>query len=201
MAKASGMTRRTVPTSGNFTLSDVRDGVTIQGYLAKQKGFEGKPHVVSASDFTTLAGQDGNIVVYRGYRNDEEANIRAFKYSNDVYQGSGGIGEGHYFSPQTLAGFSNSGKYVEAIIQPSKMKIADYNKLYSTYEKERDAYRSRFTFDDYSKLKTKQDRDDFSLRSKYYDDFGRWATIKGYDAIKGDNEYVVLNRKNLIVKR
>lgn len=214
MAKGSGGTRGASGAYGfivNSNAFDNRggfstDGKTLQGYIAEQKEFNRTPKLLSESEFDIESKKDGNIVIYRGYRNDESRNISDFKHSRNVFEGTGAYGEGHYFSPTPLRSFSETGKYIEAIINTKKMKIGNYNQLESKWRSEREAHQKKYTWDAYSKLKTQRQRNDFELSRKLYDDFGRWATIKGYDGVKvsnlfGDTEYVIYNRHKLMVKK
>lgn len=215
MAKGSGGTRNAIGGTNGFIVNSnafenrggfVTDGKTLQGYIAEQKGFNRKPTLLSESEFASEASKEGNIVLYRGYRNDESENISNFKHSNEVYEGSGAYGEGHYFSPTPLRSFSATGRYVEAIVDTKKMKIGNYNELESRWRSDREAHQRKFTWNAYSQLKTDRQRNDFELSRKLYDDFGRWATLKGYDGVKvsnlfGDTEYVIYNRHKLMVKK
>lgn len=135
--------------------------------------------------------------MYRGFRNNEDANIEAYK-NGKAYDGTGGKGEGQYFATKKLSQFSATGKYIEGILDTKKSKIGNYEKLESTWLKERKEFRSK-------PRPSNVNRDDHNMRKEAYDDFGRWATMKGYDAYTtseyGGSEYVILNRRALKVKK
>ena len=176
----------------------------MQGYIAHLMGKDGKPTLVSEEQFEKLKRQDGMVAIYRGFRRDEEKNIRDFKTGQNYYNGIGGAGEGSYFATQKLNTFSASGKYIEAVIDTKKAKIGDYQKLESQWLKS-----MRTNQEKIRKLrresKSREEKDNYITISEVYDDFGRWATSMGYDAyVNHDDrftEYIVLNRSILKVKR
>lgn len=179
------------------------EGKTIQGYMAHLMGKDKKPTLISSEQFESLKNKEGNIAIYRGFRRNEDANIQNYK-TGDVYDGKGGVGEGSYFATQKLKEFSASGKYVEAILDTRKAKIADYQKLESQWKADMKSHKSRM-----SELRksafSRTEKDNYSFRREAYDDFGRWATAKGYDVVLNQDsrftEYIIINRGILKVKK
>ena len=215
MAKGSGGTKSVDKThnsspiskatqSGYEAMGGGAEGRTMQAYMAKIVGFDKKPTLVSESQFVKLQSDPNYIILYRGYRNNEEKNISDYKIG-DYYSGHGGAGDGAYFSTQKLMGFSATGKFIEGALSKKSSKIGEYSVLESQWLKEKAEYSTKFTYEKYSKLKTEKERKDFSLRSKAYDNFGSWATLKGYDAVHsnllGNDEYIVYNRSKMKVKK
>ena len=123
-------------------LGNAKEGRTIQGYIAHVMGKDGKPEIISSEKFEILRHQDGMIAIYRGFRRNEVENINNFKFGK-AFDGRGGVGEGSYFSTQKLSSFSATGKYVEAILDTRKAKIADYAKLRDKWYKEMAEHKDR----------------------------------------------------------
>lgn len=182
---------------GGSLASNSQSGKTLQGYIAFLMGRNGTPTVMPAADFQAIANKPESIVIYRGFRQNEDENIYNFKYGT-AFDGKGGMGEGSYFATKRLSEFSKSGNYIEAILNPKTAKIGDYATLESQWLKERKEFKSR-------PRPKGVDRDDYNLQKEVFDDFGRWATLSGYDAYTTPDdrfvEYVVLNRAKLIVKK
>ena len=159
MGRGSGGTRRsngTAHSEHNFSVNKMtqsgydsygggKEGKTIQGYIAEGKGFAGKPTLVSSSEFEKLKKDDNYIVMYRGFRKDEDKNIRDFK-TGDYYSGHGGAGEGMYFSPTPLTSFSQTGRFVEGALDKRKAKIGEYSTLYPQWQKERTSHLQSFSY-------------------------------------------------------
>lgn len=178
------------------------EGKTIQGYMAHLMGNDSLPNVLPNAEFDKLAKDPENIVIYRGYRRNEAENLTAFKFG-ELYDGRGGIGEGSYFATSKLSEFSASGKYIEAVLDPRTAKIGDYDKLESQWKTEMREHTAKMR--ELRKSATSRtEKDNYLFRAEAYDDFGRWATAKGYDAIVHHDsrftEYLVLNRGKLSVR-
>lgn len=183
---------------GGSLAANSQSGRTLQGYVASLMGRNGKPTVVSENEFKQIFhNSDDNIIIYRGFRKNETENINNYKYGR-TYDGNGGMGEGQYFATTKLADFSENGEFIEAIINTKRAKIGDYASLESQWLDERKEFKSR-------PRPKNADRDDYNLQKEIFEDFGRWATLRGYDAYTTPDdrfkEYVVLNRAILIVKK
>lgn len=180
-------------------------GRTFQGYLAHLNGFAAPPTVLDPKAFEEYVTEHGSVVMYRGYRDHEAENIFNFMYG-DAFDGKGGNGYGHYFSEHPWAAFSETGRYIEAVPGEDFRFVEFSQELQSEYHRELQAYRDSFSYSEYAKLSTDEERADFQLRSEAYSDIGAWATAKGYDGFVihdpfgGDDEFVVFNRSKLIVK-
>ena len=179
------------------------EGKTMQGYMAHLMGKDLKPTLISEQEFEALKSNPQNVAIYRGFRRNEAQNIQNYK-TGDVYDGRGGVGEGSYFATKKLKEFSASGKFVEAILDTKKAKIGDYSKLEAQWKAEMKENNAKMTQARKQTL-DKTERDNYSFRREAYDDFGRWATAKGYDAVINHDsrftEYVVINRGILKVKK
>lgn len=184
-------------------LSDAKEGRTIQGYMAHLLGKDKLPQIVSDAEFNELASNPDNVTIYRGFRRNEAENIRNYKYGS-VYDGRGGVGEGSYFATKKLSEFSETGDFIEAILDTRVAKIGDYDLLEAQWKAEMRDNNARMR--ELRRASTNRtEKDDYSFRAEAFDDFGRWATAKGYDAIIHHDsrftEYIIINRTMLRVRK
>lgn len=228
MAKGSGGTR-SISNNAKYTMSQLLshfdydsfisrgsigdDGTTVQGYFGELQGFNKKPIVVDANKFESMSKKSDTIVLYRGFRQNGDELVNNFKYGK-LFEGKGAYGDGSYFTLRKSEALSytthnNSKHIVEAVLSKKTSKIADYDKLKSIWESDRKKYgvNSEYSWNKQDSIMTSgggnKERLKFVNSLRVYEDFGSWATAKGYDAfyVPKEKYYVVLNRGKLIVKK
>lgn len=188
------------------------EGYTVQGYVGELQGFNGLANCVSPSHFATLENDDNYIIFYRGFRRNAAENVDNFLHGR-LYEGIGGSGNGSYFSIkkyEVLDAYTqgrDERNMITAAFDKRKVRIADADELREEWMSDmRIKHRKQWL--DAAKAKGISGdeldalRDKFSDMAEIFDDFGAWATSKGYDIIYNPNDgyYVVLNRTKLILR-
>ena len=165
-------------------------------YMQEQNGFNNKPSVLSSDNFNKLSDDD-YIKVFRGYPDGEKTAkeyIEQFKYGENQY-GTGGTqyGVGHY-TITDKSGAEQYGETIEIAI-PKSANIIEYDDLlnqhYTNFEKynnDLEGYYNKYG----DKITTVLD----SLNSNE----SSTAILSGYDVVKKDNMYIILNRGIVSVK-
>jgi hypothetical protein len=200
---------------------------TMQNIIAELQGFRGLPKILSNEEFLQLSKNDNYILIYRGFQSQGYGNLSAQSFINQFKK------EELYASRQNLFGngtyFANKSQYFEAenyaaknpknvmpaLIKKSEAKIGVYDDLRKKFEEEKDDYerlviqnwRNRMKRDDLfsDEFKTKYPKEfqQINTELKVLNDFGSWATSKGYDGYNifvGTRDFFVsLNRTKLIV--
>ncbi|MCC8175508.1 MAG: hypothetical protein LIO91_03650 [Bacteroidales bacterium] len=187
-------------------------GRTLQGYIGELQGFNDLPSRVSPVKFSDLEDDDNYVVFYRGYRKNEVAETKAFK-TGKLYEGKGGYGDGQYFAEDIDEVFGRYSEtkdrdiFLSGALDKRKAKIGDYFELQQQWTAERKENPVKEAMSGFwGKLKTGEvtmaDGERLEAMRKIYEDFGAWATMKGYDAyyVKNDRYWVVLNRTKLIMR-
>lgn len=171
-------------------------GDPITAFINSELGYDGFPEVLPAPEFEKLAKD--KAVLYRGLKSKGELSagemIDAFKYG-DFFAGRGIYGYGTYTTmtkETALNSYSDGGKLLEMILTDDA-KIANFEELYSEYDNE-------FGI-------TKILYDKREIWQHIVEDVGKYASLKGYDAINcngffgSEHDYVlILNRSKVIVK-
>lgn len=161
-----------------------------------ENGHDGLPDVVSARDFEKLSKD--KTTLFRGFHPNDDTDksvdemIHEFKYGKLYCADNKGysFGRGTYFTiDESLATAEygrNGGKVIEAILSDDA-KIVDFEEILEEY------------------MNSGIMQGDVNVRY-VLDNVGSFASLKGYDAIvshgfNGKNDYVILNRKKLIIKK
>jgi len=162
----------------------------------KQKGYAGKPKVVSAEKFDNLS-KDDYIFVYRGIRDFNGIPAKTlsnqFKYGK-LFCGRGGYGNGTYTALRKDVANSYGQQMLEIAI-PKNANIIDHNKLKEIQKQ---------CFEKIRKIIY----DDEKVGEFVFDtltDTSKLATAMGYDAVQvralgGWDYYIILNRTKVVVK-
>lgn len=160
-------------------------GETPQKYAAELQGFNGKPTILSESEFNDLKG-DNIVTLYRGLAENQQC--EQFKYG-DVFGGKGVYGDGSYTTTrkETAITFANGNdaNIIELKIDLNRTKIVEFEKLNMEF------------------MQTGMEELIMKGGSSMTE-LGAYATAKGYDAIMVDfndeKYYVILNRTKLWTK-
>jgi hypothetical protein len=190
-----------------------RSGLTYQGYIGEIQGFNELPKVVDSIEFESLLKDETYIPIFRGFRENGDVLVANFK-TGKLYEGLGAYGNGSYFGTRESVALSyttggNKNHIIYAVFDKKNTKIANYDELKDAWYKDRQenignisaVAKKHFNVDKISQIPYEK-LDDFEiLKKSIYDDFGSWATAKGYDMIYVNSEdfYVMLNRTKLIV--
>ncbi len=166
--------------------------------LAKEKGFDGLPKLVSKDVLDNMVTK-GSKPLFRGI--NDSKNVDQFKKGN-YFVAKGVQGSGIYFTYNsgTASRYADKGSVIKAIIDPSA-KIIEMRPLLQkqTYfiiniDKQLDnAYKK----EDNDKV------DRLSLLRSLADDPGKFAVMMGYDAIDipyDINQFILLNRTKILIQ-
>jgi hypothetical protein len=192
-----------------YALSGNKEDLALKGYL-KESGADGLPKVVSKQKLDSLIAK-GSIELWRGVGSKEAA--KEFE-SGELYAGRGVWGNGTY---------SATG--------PDAEKVADRFAIHIDQEtgNETPGYKMRFTLDksakviNFSDLRKEQDQTALNLRTEadispkpwetrgladIMSDAGRYAAIRGYDAIRitkpepfNSDHVIIINRTKVIMEK
>lgn len=212
---------------GSFVSGDLN---TNQNAIAEIQGFRDLPQVINDDEFIELSKNPEYEIMYRGIEgsNDNESEKFIKNYmEGDLYGSTKNLfGNGTYFAGENqydvaLDYAANKTKNVfPALIKKSDMKIGDYTKLHEQYRNDKQKFENDI-FKKFEKLAGDIKIDDSKYKKQYYtqismlDDFGSWATAKGYDAYtvkvahlstglgadRPTNYIVSLNRTKVIVSK
>lgn len=176
--------------------------------LAREIGFAGAPHVVSAADLESFA-QLGETKLMRGVTDEGFVeNLRTGAY----FAGSGSCGNGIYVALDVRADLAahhagSEGSIAEMTLKRGA-KVADHQELSEEMDRLGAAHREQ-TAKQVKLLKLKgrpteaasYERDRIAEELMFFTDPGRYAMLKGIDAlhVKSRNIMVVLNRTALRV--
>lgn len=190
---------------------DEIEGVTVQGYVGELQGFNGLPNQLSEPDFNFCIHDDNYVVMYRGFRRNAETNVENFLHGK-LYEGKGGAGDGSYFSTnknEVLSAYvsdRNENHIITAAFDKRKVKIANADELREQWLSEMNAIDKKTLRAELKAKGLKGDTywdawDALNDKLMIYDNFGSWATAKGYDLIynPSDGFYIVLNRTKIYV--
>jgi hypothetical protein len=163
--------------------------------IANRQGFDGKPQVVSKAEMDKLVAE-GHAEMFRGvvgsYRKSA-ADMQEDTRSGPAFFGNGMFANGYYFSEDRQVGVDYSDKSPGSVLRGVLIKDANIVS-YKEIEAEHEAF-----------LKSIIGRPDAMAMRTTYDDLGRYAAARGYDAIviPGQNRhpiYDVLNRTATILE-
>ena len=167
--------------------------------MAKQLGYDAKPQIGSQAELDKTI-VDGGTELYRGFSSQEHQE----QFVKGEFFGSNGVyGAGVYFghgadAKQTASLYALEGGPIRAVL-PKTAKVGHWEALCHQMEKERVERKREF-----GRLRL---RDEAGWRrakalSAIYEDVGRFAALKGYDAFIGSTrELIVLNRGVLVVEK
>lgn len=174
-------------------------------HIAAAQGFEGQAKGVSRSEMTVGIVMEGDTEMFRGVRarggktaEEMHEQIR----SGEAYHGLGYAGNGIYMSSSR----SEAGRYgtVGRYALHHDAKVVDFRDL----QTEQAEYLQSIGYRDVGKFSVKRD----SITGRVFDDPGRYAAARGYDAIRWrrgeevgkpageEDEFIVLNRTALIAE-
>jgi hypothetical protein len=164
--------------------------------IGQQQGFDGKPRVVSKAELDRLV-EEGHPEIFRGVKRREyppksAAEIHEEMRSGHAFYGNGAFGNGYYWGDEKVGkAYSDKapGSVARAVISPDA-KIVDSSKLRVEHEAFLDGLAGK--------------PDEAEMRD-VYEDLGRYAASRGYDAVRvdewsGEPFYNVLNRTALVVE-
>ena len=186
-------------------ISNSSDEDTLLNKILEFKHFDGKPRIVSKAVLDDLVSK-GNTELFRGVA--DKAHAEQLKYGK-LFTGSGAYGSGIYTAfgedGKTISKiYSKKGGVQLRMVLDKNAKIADYTTLTKQMHKESSKY-SDSTNEDYMNKMTKhQQKEVDAIKEISYNNVGRYAALKGYDAIKnngGDEFIVVLNRTKLTIQK
>ncbi|MBW3113493.1 hypothetical protein KYJ26_16690 [Bacillus sp. MCCB 382] len=167
--------------------------------LLREQGFDGKGNVVSKAELDKFI-QNGEREIFRGVTNAKFA--EQFK-DGDLFAGLGTYGNGTYTAygqsaekvAQSYAG--KKGDIVRMSLK-SDAKVVKYDILLGEMMDYEDMLAEKM-----AKSTSKKAREAIEAETLLIKDFGRFATMRGYDAIDvtGFEYLVVLNRTSLRIQR
>lgn len=165
------------------------------GFVQNQIGNDKLPTVLNAEDFKQYS--NGKKILYRGLAADENSSksviemINEFKYGKLHTGNSGGAayGRGVYFTPDenVVLDYANGNtQNIITAVLSNDAKIVDFREIAEEFSN--------------SGILKRTD----GVR-QISGDVGSYAAIKGYDAISlngynGQQHYIILNRKKLVIK-
>jgi hypothetical protein len=200
---------------------------TMQNVIAELQGFRGLPKMLSNEEFLKLSQSNDYQLIYRGFQAQGDGKLSAQSFINqfkkqDLYASRQNLfGNGTYFANKSQYfeaenyGSRNPKNVMPALIKKSEAKIGRYDDLRKQHQVESDDYeksviqkwrnimkRDDLFSDDFKENYPKEFQQMFT-ELKVLNDFGSWATSKGYDGYNifvGSRDFFVsLNRTKLIV--
>lgn len=165
-------------------------------YMQEEMGFNKKPTVLNSEQFNKLSDDD-YIKVYRGYHDGEktaEEYIEQFKYGENQYgTGQTQYGVGHYAITDKL-GAQQYGKTIEIAI-PKNANIVEYDDLLNQHYPIMEKYNNDLEgyYNKYGDKVT-------TVLDSFNSNESATAILSGYDVVKKNNIYVILNRGIISVK-
>lgn len=198
----------------------------ILGRIYEKQGFNAKPTLLSKEDFDKEIGRGKHIEVFRGVT--EKAHADDFKTGDTHYPGKGIYGNGTYTSDQIdtankYANALNANGAVMRIGLRKDAKIIDYNELrdemmanqvgllnynpitVARKQGEKNGWSDKKITEEFTRLSLEKHELEKKANKIFADD-GRYAALRGYDAIqatfqRGESYYIILNRGKLIVEK
>lgn len=214
MGKSSGGTRNIDKThnpsgiiNGKIDYDDLKKySGQEQSYAAKLMGVDGKPKVMTASEFDALDKRD-YIILHRGFGRTDNDAAYLDAFVNGDYRNGRNIDNTqgvHFITNETVANTYGGGRNVLTIALPkSGLKVAQGDRPIQAYE--RDYARATERYRKFDKAGDRENARKAYAQVRAIKDYGSWATYKGYDAIKTNDEgggtYILLARNKVIIKR
>lgn len=173
--------------------------------IAEKQGFSDTPTLLDATEFDKIEGR----LIYRGMT--EEKYAVQFK-DGDYFGGSGVYGNGTYFAEKRAEALGYAYEKEAQMItakMPKDFKVIDFYDIGTELSEYKKVKGLDFEYNSLNELyKSKQLTADeakmWMKHNRVTSDIGRFAAMRGYDAIKMFNEdsyFVVLNRSKLIVRK
>lgn len=178
----------------------------------KQQGFDGRPTVLSAEEFDVLVAEGKGVHLWRGVdaATAQMAGDYAEAYrSGEAFPGIGTMGNGSYFTTLRAKAVSYADEdvagLIEVVLRPDARMIS-YDDIRTVYDK---------YVGDYEDSKTERLlalmqagnvdgaialNDSLKGRSRVINDYGRLASMLGYDGIDAGSVTVILNRTAVVAR-
>jgi len=204
---------------------------TVQNTISEMQGFNGLPSIVSDDDFIKLAkNTDEYVHMYRGVGFNsfikEYYDGKVFASSYNMYGNGTYFASSNQYNIAKIYAANSDDRVFSAVFRKSDMKIGEFVKLTDEWESDKKKYVDNVikSYQKSTGIKAlfggdfqKNNPDTYKeliSKIKSLDDFGTWATSKGYDAyfvnVASPQQgmigtmteyYVVLNRTKLILPK